>query len=407
MIDIKQLRQHPDDYQHSANLRGIKLDIKQLLDLDGRRLELIRQIDELRSKLNLAGKPAPDELKQLQQTKQKLARLESKFRAVEEQLNDQLWQVPNLVGPDTPQGGEEANRVERKWGEASTQKVKDHLELAEANGWVDFERGTKVAGHKFYFLKGSAVKLEMALKRLAMEVAEETGFLPMDVPHLINGRILAATGFTPKGEEEQHVYKIEGEDLHLIGTAELPLTGYHADEILAAEDLPKLYVGWSPSYRREAGSYGQHSKGLFRVHQFNKLELYVFCLPEESDAWLQKLVKIEEEICQKLDLPYRVTRTAAGDMGTPHYQKYDLEYWSPAENRYRELTSAANCTDYQARRLGIRVRTGEVNRPVHTLNATAVAISRTLVAILENHQQSDGSVRLPAALVPYFGRDKL
>ena len=238
-----------------------------------------------------------------------------------------------------------------------------------------------------------------------MEMAEEAGFEPIDVPHLVNTRTASGTGFNPKGPEEQ-IYSIEGEDLHLIATAELPLTGMHADEIL--KNLPIQYAGWSPSYRREAGAYGKHSKGLFRVHQFNKLELYILSRPEDSEQMLQRLVELEEQITRALEIPYRVTRTAAGDLGAPHYQKYDLEYWSPVEGIYRELTSASNCTDYQARNLNIRYR-DQNGRPqfVHTLNATAVAISRVLIAILENHQSEDGRVVLPKALGKYYGAEEL
>ncbi len=261
-----------------------------------------------------------------------------------------------------------------------------------------------MAGNKFYFLKGPLVKLEMALKRLGLEIAEEAGFTPMDVPHMVNSRILAGTGFAPRGEEEQHVYKVEGEDLSLIATAELPLTGYHADETL---EEAKTYAGWSPSYRREAGTYGKHSKGLFRVHQFNKLELYVFCTPEESERWHAKIIELEEKIVQALEIPYRVTRTAAGDLGAPAYKKYDIEYWSPVDKAYRELTSCSNCTDYQARRLGIKFKTATGNVVAHTLNGTAVPISRAIVAILENHQQQDGKVKLPKALAKLYGGDFL
>lgn len=401
MIDIKDLRNNPERYRQSVKDRGVKVDIDKLLKLDDQRTKQMVEIEGLRAKLNVKGKPTPAQLKALQVAKTKLEKLTKDFAKLDQDYQDQLWQIPNLVAEDTPVGGEESNRVEKTWGRTGTGIVKDHLSLALENDWVDFERGAKVAGNKFYFLKGPLVKLEMALKRMAIDVLEKEGFVLMDVPHMVNSRVAAGTGFLPKGDERQ-VYKIEGEDLNLIATAEMPLTGYHADEILDSSGLPLAYAGWSPSYRLEAGAYGKHSKGLFRVHQFNKLEMYVFCPPDQSQQWLQKLVSLQEKIVQMLEIPYRLTRTASGDMSAPAYQKYDLEYWSPAEGEYRELTSASNCTDFQARRLNIRAKTADGNQFVHTLNGTAVAISRTLVAILENHQHS-GRIKLPKKLAKYYG----
>lgn len=402
MIDIKLLRTNPELFKASVKERGVKVDIDQLLKFDAERNQLINKIDEFRSMLKVDGKPTPAQLKTLKKIKVDLEKQEKEFATLDAQYQELLWQVPNLIAEGTPSGGEESNRPEKIWGKAQKRDVKDHATLATENDWIDFERGAKVAGNKFYYLKGPLVKLEMALKRLALDELEKDGFLPMDVPHMVNSRIAAGTGFLPRGEERQ-VYKIEGEDLNLIATAEMPLTGYHADEILAASDLPLLYAGWSPSYRLEAGAYGKHSKGLYRVHQFNKLEMYVFCAPEQSVEWQGKILETEERIAQRLEIPYRVVRTAAGDLGAPAFQKYDLEYWSPAEGEYRELTSCSNCTDFQARRLSIRTKVGNENVFVHTLNGTAVAISRTIIAILENHQQADGRIKLPRSLRKYYG----
>jgi seryl-tRNA synthetase len=281
------------------------------------------------------------------------------------------------------------------------------MALAEAHGWLDFERGAKVAGSKFYYLMGSLVRLEFAVSQLVFDKLAEEGFVPVLVPNMVSTRVASGTGYLPRGEERQ-IYKIEGEDLNLIATAEMPLTGMYADEILEQKDLPKAYVGYSPAYRMEAGAYGKYSKGLYRVHQFNKLEMYVFCLPEESSKWHAKLVKLEEEICQALELPYRVVRIAAGDMGGAAYEKYDVEYWSPLEQTYRELMSCSNVTDYQARRLNIRYRDKD-GKPqfAHTLNGTAAAFSRLPIALIESHQQADGSVKVPQALVKYYGREVL
>ena len=406
MIDLRDLRQNPDPYRQSAQQRGFDAAvIDAALKHDEARNKLLQEVEQLRSELNLKGKPTEAELAKLQTTKTKLTKLEAELSSLEEKLNDQLVRIPNLMAPNTPEGGEENKRQERSWGEHPKPnfELKDHLTLAGANGWLDFERGAKVAGSKFYFLQGSLVSLEFAITQFILAKLSAAGFTPMIVPHMVSGRILEATGYQPRGEENQS-YEIAGDDLTLIGTAEIPLTGYFADEILSAARLPTAFIGHSPAYRREAGAYGKYSKGLYRVHQFNKLEMYIFCLPEESNDWHQKLVKLEEDICQALELPYRVVRIAAGDLGAPAYEKYDVEYWSPVENEYRELMSCSNVTDYQARRLNVRYR-GDDGKThfVHTLNGTAAAFSRLPIALLENHQQSDGSVRLPKVLEPYYG----
>ncbi len=403
MIDIKDLRQNPDAYQHSAKLRGVAIDIKKLLTIDQQRVTLIGEVEALRSRLKVEGKPSPEALAELQKLKSQLEPLEQRLNKLTESCNELAGRIPNLLAADTPEGGEEANRPEKTWGEPSSHQVKDHVALAEARGWLDFERGAKVAGSKFYFMKGDLVKLELALVRLVMDRLEKEGFTLMQVPHLATARIMDGTGFNPRGDEHQ-IYRVADSELSLIATAEIPLTGYHADEILDPAALPLLYAGYSPAYRTEAGAYGKYSKGLFRVHQFNKLELYVFCASSESETWHQKLLEIEEVICRELELPYRLVRIAAGDLSAPAYKKFDLEYWSPAEQQYRELTSCSNCTDYQARRLNIRTRAADGKTEfVHTLNGTAMALSRTLIAILENHQTAEGKVTLPKALQPYFG----
>lgn len=405
MIDIRNLRQNPEIYKQSATARSINVDIDHILDQDKHRLELLGQVEELRSKLNVKGKPTGEELEQLQKNKKELEPLEKKLSDIELSLSEGLSQIPNLLAEGTPEGGEEDNREEKTWGEARQPdfQIKDHVELAESQGWLDFERGAKVAGSKFYFFKGAAVRLEMAVIKMAMDLLEQEGFTLVSVPHLANARTMNGTGFNPRGEEQQ-IYEIKDEDLNLIATAEIPLTGYHADEIIDPESLPILYVGYSPSYRREAGAYGKYSKGLYRVHQFNKLEMYVFCKADDSEKWHQKLVEIEEQICQLLEIPYRLVRIAAGDLGAPAYKKFDVEYWSPVENQYRELMSCSNVTDYQSRRLNIRTR-AEDGKPelVHTLNGTAVAFSRVFIALLENHQDAEGNVHLPEALHKYYG----
>ena len=410
MIDIRELRANPDVYRESARLKGIGENaIDEALKYDEQRRELIVKADTLRAELNVKGKPSEAELKQLQQSKAELAKLDIKLTKLEAEFQDQIQRIPNLLAPNTPEGGEEFNREEKSWGDHAEFDFdpKDHVALAEHNGWLDFERGAKVAGSKHYYLFGSLVKLEFAVTQMILEMLEQEGFVPAMVPHMVSGRVAAGSGYLPRGEERQ-IYKIEDADLNLIATAEMALTGLYADEIFEAKDLPKVFVGHSPAYRMEAGAYGKYSKGLYRVHQFNKLEMYVFCLPSESARWHDKLVELEEEICHKLELPYRLVRIAAGDMGGPAYKKFDVEYWSPIEQTYRELMSCSDVTDYQARRLNIRYRddAGKVQF-VHTLNGTAAAFSRLPIALMENHQQSDGRIKVPTALVKYYGKEFL
>lgn len=410
MIDIRDLRTNPDHYRQAAKLKGMgEPAVNEAIKLDGERRELLGRVEGLRAELNVKGKPTPEQLEKLQSAKAKLAELEKKLVEVETKFEAELGQIPNLLAEDTPEGGEEHNREERTWGDKPKFdfEAKDHLTLASAKGWLDFERGAKVAGSKFYYLMGPLVRLELAVTQLVVDLAAEAGFVPTIVPNMVSTRVAAGTGYLPRGEERQ-IYKVEGEDLNLIATSEMPLTGFFADEILEPALLPALFIGWSPSYRMEAGAYGKYSKGLYRVHQFNKLELYVFCRPEESGEWHDKLLVLEEQICQTLELPYRVVRIAAGDMGAPAYKKYDVEYWSPLEETYRELMSVSNVTDYQARRLNIRFRDtdGKV-RFVHTLNGTAAAFSRMPIALMENHQQAEGTIRLPKALVKYYGKETL
>lgn len=407
MIDIKALRENPKPYKDSARQRGISVNFDEVLELDKQKLELLKTVEELRAQLNVTGKPSAEELERLRQTKAELVGYDEELKRLEVELVELLEAVPNLIADDTPKGGEENNREERIWGDAKSQKALDHLTLAEQRGWLDFERGAKVAGNKFYYLAGPLVKLELSVTRLVMDMLETAGFMPMLVPHLVNSRISAGTGYLPRGEEEQ-VYKIEGHDLNLIATAEIPLAGYHADEIIAANKLPLAYVGLSPAYRVEGGAYGKHSRGLYRVHQLNKIEMFVFCAASESEEWHQKLLALEEQVCQLLEIPYRIVRIAAGDLGAPAYKKFDVEYWSPVEGKYRELMSCSNCTDFQSRRLNIRTRSPEGKTEfVHTLNATGAAFSRIPIAILENHQQSDGSVKVPKALAKIYGGDQL
>jgi len=412
MLDIRFIRENPDLVQKKTKEKGYDISISGFIDALDRRLPLVQKRDELRNKKNtnafveitgenLKVELSPEQRAEGKNIKDQLKKYEEELKSLNKIIDTTYGLIPNIFPDDTPLGGEENNKEEKTWGKAEAKDVKDHLTWGEERGLIDFERGAKVAGNKFYYLKGPLVELELAVFQLGLELAKKHGFTPMIVPNLVNTRILEGAGFSAKGEEKQ-IYKVEGEDLNLIATAEIPLTGYHADEILAEKDLPLLYVGLSPAYRVEGGAYGKHNKGLFRTHQFNKLELYVFCKPEDSEKWHKKLVDLEEELCQALEIPYRIVRIAAGDLGAPAYKKYDVEYWSPIDKTYRELMSCSNVTDYQARRLNIRYKTEAGNEFVHTLNGTLAAMSRIPIALIENHQSADGNVAIPKTLQPYM-----
>src|SRR3569833_2401630 len=382
MLDIRFIRENKELVEKSAKAKGYDVDIKKLLQLDDKRKDLMGKTEEIRAQRNeLAGstkgaKPSSDNVAKGKDLKEELDKLDAELKPLEEEFDNLIRSVPNIFPDDTPLGGEEANKEIKTRGEAEAKDIKDHLAWAEERGMVDFERGAKVAGKKFNYLKSSLVELELAILQYALAFAKKDGFWPMTVPHMVNTKTLEGAGFSARGNEKQ-IYKIEEEDLNLIATAEIPLTGHFAGEIMPSDWLPSRMVAWSPSYRVEGGAYGKHNRGLFRVHQFNKVELYVLCKPDQSEEQHQELLDMEEKFCQSLEIPYRVVRIAAGDLGAPAYKKYDIEYWSPADKAYRELMSCSNVTDYQARRLGIRYKNAEDKTEyIHTLNATLTANSR-------------------------------
>lgn len=409
MLDIRYIRENADRVQESAKNKGYDISIASLLETDKRRRELQQQVDELRTQRNeiasqmKGGKPAPELIEQGRALKEELAKLESDLRDIEADFQAQMDAVPNITLDDVPLGGESDSVEIKTWGD-KRQSAEDHLDFATGRGWLDFERGAKVAGTKFYYIKGDLMLLENAIYQYALNLLISKGFTPITVPHMVSGRVARGSGFAPKSDKESNEYFIDGEDVMLIGTAEAPLTGFHADEIIDEKNLPLLYAGYSPCYRKEAGAAGKFSRGLFRVHQFNKLEMYIFCTPEQSVQMHERILSIEEEIWQNLGVPYHVVNIAAGDLGAPAAKKYDIEYWSPVDNQYRELTSCSNCTDFQARNLNIRVRRSDGSLQVlHTLNGTAVSLARSLVAIIENYQTDDGKLRVPEVLRPYLG----
>lgn len=409
MIDIQIIRDNPELVTEKSRQKGYDVDITQLLGFDTERRELQQQVDALRQERNeiaasMKGqKPSEEVITKGKEVKDKLGHLEHQLDAIDKEFQVLLNRIPNLTFDDVPVGGEEDSVEIKQWGE-QTSGAKDHLDLAVERDWIDFERGAKVAGAKFYFLKGDLALLENAITQYALDFVTQKGFQFMTVPHMVNSRTATGTGFAPRTSDQGDEYFIEGEDLSLIATAEMSLTGYHADEIIDEDKLPLLYAGLSPCYRKEAGTYGKHTRGLFRVHQFNKLEMYAFTTPEQSTEMHERILAIEEEIWQSLNIPYHVINIASGDLGAPAAKKYDLEYWSSVDQQYRELTSCSNCTDFQARNLNIRVRRKDGKVEVlHTLNGTAVSLARSLIAVLEHHQNPDGSITVPEVLRPYMG----
>ena len=420
MLDIRFIRENAERVQQDALNKGYKnADIEAVIALDDERKTLTTKIDELRTRRNqiaasmknAGGKPSAEQIAEGKKIKEELAVFEKDYRELDEKLTVALKGIPNILQPDVPIGEEGEDDLVKTWGEElfeSRKNAEDHLDFANRKGWVDFERGSKVAGTKFYFLKGDLALLENAIYQFALNKLISKGFNFMTVPHMVNGEVATGTGFAPRSSDQSDEYFIENEDLSLIATAEMSLTGYHAGEILNEKDLPIFYAGYSPCYRKEAGTYGKHTRGLFRVHQFNKLEMYAYTLPEQSVEVHEKILAVEEEIYQELGIPYRVINIASGDLGAPASKKYDIEYWSPVDGSYREITSCSNCTDYQARNLNIRVRreNGDL-QVVHTLNGTAVSLARCLVAAIENFQDGEDLV-LPKVLQPYMnGRERI
>ncbi len=412
MLDLKLIRDNPDMVREALARRGpgVADAVDRLLELDAERRSAITELDSLRAEQKRRGKEvaqAPPErraevLAGLKQLSERVDQADERVRQVEAALNDLLARVPNLTDPSVPPGGEEDSIELRRGGQVRDFgfPVRDHLELGELLGAIDVARAAKVSGARFGYLTGPGAMLEFALVRFAVDRLTSAGFVPMIPPALVRREAMFGTGFLPT--DEQQLFRIPEDDLYLVGTSEVPLVSYHAGEILDPGSLPRRYVGFSPCFRREAGSYGKDTRGIFRVHQFDKVEMVSFVLPEASAEEHELLLAREEEILTALELPYRVVNIAAGDLGASAAKKYDCEAWIPSQGTYRELTSTSNCTDYQARRIACRVREAGGNRPLHTLNGTAVAVGRTIVALLENHQLQDGSVRVPAALQRYL-----
>ena len=419
MLDLRYVRENPEAVAENCRNRGVEADVDLVVGLADRRSELIQELNELKQQQNQLAKSVGGErdlerrqnlIAESRRIKEVIPEREAELQAVEGRLREEMLKIPNMTHPDSPIGKDDTENVElRLVGEIPTFdfEPKDHVELGEALGIIDFEAGTKVAGSKFYFLRGDAVLLELGLVRYALDMLIERGYEPTITPDLARDEALVGAGFIPRGPETQ-IYSIEDSDLSLVATAEITLAGSLAGEILDEEKLPLRLAGLSHCFRTEAGSHGRASRGLYRVHQFTKVEMFGFTTPEQSDAMHEEMLGIEEEIFQGLGLPYRVVDICTGDLGGAAYRKYDLEAWMPGRDAYGEITSTSNTTDYQARRLQIRYRkNGGRPQLLHTLNGTAIAVSRALIPILENYQQEDGSIRLPEALVPYAGKKVL
>jgi len=384
-----------------------------LLAADERRRTTLREFESLRAEQNTAsraiGKASPEErpamLENAKALTEQVKTAEAAAGEAEKDLMNLLYSFPNLIVEGIPAGGEEDYAVLKTVGNprdfaAEGVEVRDHLALGEGLGAIDTERGAKVSGSRFYFLTGIGARLELALLNLAMDTALAHGFTPMITPTLVRPEIMAGTGFL--GDHADEVYRLEADDLYLVGTSEVALAGYHKDEIIDVSAGPKRYAGWSACYRREAGSHGKDTRGIIRVHQFHKVEMFSFVPLADAAAEHDNFLALEEDMLAKVELPYRVIDTAAGDLGDSAARKYDCEAWLPSQERFLELTSTSNCTTFQARRLGVRTRTEDGTTPVATVNGT-LATTRWIVAILENHQQADGSVHVPHALRPYLG----
>ena len=415
MIDIKLIRENPELVKSSQRGRGEDESIvDKLLELDTKRRDAIAAFESLRAEQNqlsksVGGAKGDEKTALLEQAKglaAKVKEADSKRAEIEAQTNEVAKQLSNILDPDAPIGGEADFKVIEHVGEPRKFdfEPKDHVELGKLLGAIDTERGAKVAGARSYYLTGPGAMLELALVNYAIAQASKAGFIPVIPPVLVNPPAMEGTGFL--GQAAENVYHIEKDDVYLVGTSEVPLAAYHMDETLDANKLPLRYSGYSPCFRREAGSYGKDTRGIIRVHQFEKVEMFIFCKPEDAKAEHKRLLQWEKDFLNAMGLPYRVIDVASGDLGSSANRKFDCEAWIPTQNAYREVTSTSNCTEFQARRLNIRMKDENGTRPLATLNGTLVAVPRMIVAILENNQNADGSVNVPAALQPYIGKAK-
>jgi seryl-tRNA synthetase len=419
VLDIRLIRNEPDLVRAALRRRGPHAEaaLDTLLELDRERRGVLLTVEERRGTRNVVSEEigqarrnkedASAKIEAMRAVGEEIKGLEARLKDIETALEAELLQVPNLPEPTAPAGGEEDSVVMHTWGKPRefSFSPKDHLDLAARSDMIDMERGARTSGSRFAYLKGDLVFLQFALVQYALQKLAGKGFRPVIVPVLVRDEAMYGTGFFPT--DMQQVYRIEADGLNLVGTSEVPLAALHMDEILDEAELPVRYVGYSSCFRREAGAAGKDTRGIFRVHQFDKVEMFSFCTPDRSPEEHDFMRSVEEEILQELGLPYRAVNIAAGDLGAPAAKKYDLEAWLPTQERYREVTSCSNCTDYQARRLKVRAK-GERGGPylLHTLNGTVVAVGRTMIAIMENYQTEEGRIETPAVLRPFLPPDK-
>jgi seryl-tRNA synthetase len=407
MLDINFIRDQAEIVKKATKDKGFDGGlVDRLLKVDEERRKILQEVESLRAKRNKLTK---DDIAEGKKLKIELKEREESLKQVDIDFQDLMYKVPNVSADDVKVGTPEKNEVIRTVGKIPKFdfKIRDHVEIGQLTDTIDLERGAKVAQSGFYYFKNDLALLELALAQYAFEKLAAKGFTPVITPNVAKERNIVGCGFQARSDKERQIYHVEGEDLDLIATSEITLVGMHTDEVFEEKDLPKKYVGYSSCYRQEIGSYGKDVRGILRVHEFKKVEMVVFCKPEESDKIHDELLAIEEEIYQELGIPYQVVKMATGDLGNAASKKYDLEAWMPSQERYREITSTSNTTDFQARRLNIKYRKEGKNEYVHTLNGTITTTSRTVIAILENFQQKDGSVLIPKVLQKWMGKEKI
>ncbi len=415
MLDLKYIRENPDLIKNMLRRRGMDLPIDQLIEYDGRKRSMMAEAQRLRHTINVVssevadlkrrGEDAEKKIEEMRAIKNQILEAEMKTRDLEERVSEILVRLPNIPHESVPDGADENDNVEvRRWGEIPRFDFdpKDHIALGLNLGLIDVEKAGEVAGARFYYLKDDLVLLNYALMKYALEFMKAKDFVLVEPPYMLRREVLAGAVYL--SDFEDMIYKIEGEDLYLIATSEHPLAGLHMNEILDGRKLPLRYSGISPCFRKEAGTHGRDTKGIFRVHQFNKVEQFIYSKPEESWKEHDLLIHNAEELYQSMGIPHRIVNVCIGDLGAVAAKKYDLETWLPGQGRYREMVSCSDCTDYQARKLRIRFRDKphEKTRFVHTLNSTAIATERTIISIMENYQQRDGTIRVPEVLIPYM-----
>lgn len=414
MLDIQIIRDNPDKIKKATKEKGFDSSVvDNAIELDAKYRKLLRELEEARREQNeiteqikTGDKSKLDDASKL---KEKIKKIEPEIKEIEGKLKEELYKIPNPSAEDVKVGTAEDNEIIRTEGEPPKFdfKVRDHLEIGELTDTIDFERGAKVAQSGFFYFKNDLALLELALAQYAFNKLIAKGFTPLITPNVAKERNIVGCGFQARSDKERQIYHLEDEDLDLIATSEITLVGLHTDEVLDYKKLPLKYVGYSSCYRKEIGSYGKDVRGILRVHEFKKVEMVVFCDSKESEKIHEELLEIEEEVYQELGIPYQVVKMATGDLGNAASKKYDLEAWMPSQEKYREITSTSNTTDFQARRLNIKTKKDGQNIFVHTLNGTVATTSRTIIAILENFQNEDGSVNIPEALQKWVGKEKI